>query len=68
MSLKMGDEVSPIKTAHLVSHTNFCASNLISTQLLRRAKRGARGKAATKMVMKPNWRTEIGNIEFVDHD
>ena len=45
-------------TALLVSQTNFLASSLISTQLLRRANRGARGKAATKMVMKPNWRTE----------
>ena len=31
---------------------------LISTQLFRRANKGASGKAATKMVMKPNWRTE----------
>ena len=45
-------------TALLVSQTNFLASSLISTQLLRRANRGASGKAATKMVMKPNWRTE----------
>lgn len=28
--------------------------------LLSRARRGANGKAATKMVMKPNWRTEEG--------
>ena len=41
-------------TALLVSQTNFWASSLISTQLLRRAKRGARGKAATKIVMNPN--------------
>ena len=33
-------------------------AHLISIQLLRSAKKGARGKAATKMVMKPNWRTE----------
>ncbi len=44
-------------TALRVSQTNFCASSLISTQLLRRAKKGASGKAATKMVIKPNWRT-----------
>ena len=44
-------------TALLVSQTNFWASSLISTQLLRRANKGARGKAATKIVMKPNWRT-----------
>ena len=41
-------------TALLVSQTNFWASSLISTQLLRRANRGARGKAATKIVMNPN--------------
>ena len=46
-------------TALLVSQTNFCASSLISTQLLRSANKGAKGKAATNMVMKPNWRTEI---------
>ena len=40
-----------------MSLTNFWASSLISTQLLRRAKRGASGKAATKIVMNPNWRT-----------
>ena len=45
-------------TARRVSQTNFWASSLISTQLLMRAKRGARGKAATKIVMKPNWRTK----------
>ena len=44
-------------TARRVSQTNFWASSLISTQLLMRAKRGARGKAATKIVMKPNWST-----------
>ena len=45
-------------TARRVSHTNFFASSRISTQLLSRANSGARGKAATKMVMKPNWSTE----------
>ena len=49
-------------TALLVSQTNFWASSLISTQLLRRANRGARGKAATKMVMKPNWSTEMREV------
>lgn len=44
-------------TGRWYSHTNLCASRRISTQLLRRAKSGARGNAATKMVMKPNWRT-----------
>ena len=50
-------------TALLVSQTNFWASSLISTQLLRRANRGARGKAATKIVMKPNWRTRNDKIK-----
>ena len=45
-------------TALLVSQTNFWASSLISTQLFSKAKRGARGKAATNIVMKPNWRTK----------
>ena len=44
-------------TARRVSQTNFCASSRISTQLLSSAKKGARGKAATKMVMKPNCKT-----------
>lgn len=44
-------------TGRRVSHTNLCASNRISIQLLSSAKSGASGKAATKMVMKPNWRT-----------
>jgi hypothetical protein len=46
-------------TARRVSQTNFWASIRISTQLLSRAKNGASGKAATKMVMKPNCKTEI---------
>ena len=46
-------------TTRLVSQTNFWASKRISTQLFRRAKSGARGKAATKIVMKPNWSTEM---------
>lgn len=41
----------------LTSHTNLSESILISKMLLARAKKGARGKAATKIVMKPNWRT-----------
>ena len=45
-------------TALLVSQTNFWASSRISTQLLSRAKKGARGNAATKIVMKPNCRTK----------
>ena len=48
-------------TALLVSQTNFWASSLISTQLFRRAKSGASGKAATKIVINPNWRTEKKN-------
>ena len=44
-------------TALRVSQTNFWASRRISTQLLSSAKKGARGKAATKMVMKPNCNT-----------
>ena len=47
-------------TALLVSQMNFWASSLISTQLFIKAKRGARGKAATKIVMKPNCSTEEG--------
>ena len=42
----------------LVWQTNFCASNLISTQLFSNANKGASGKAATKSVMKPNCKTE----------
>ena len=34
--------------------TNLKASNLISTILLSQANNGARGNAATKIVMKPN--------------
>lgn len=45
-------------TGRRYSVTNFWASKRISTQLLTRAKRGARGQAATKMVMKPNWITD----------
>lgn len=37
--------------------TNLYASNLISIILFNKAKRGARGKAATKMVVKPNCKT-----------
>lgn len=44
-------------TGRRYSHTNLWASRRISTQLFRRAKSGARGNAATKIVMKPNWRT-----------
>ena len=53
-------------TALRVSQTNFWASSRISTQLLRRAKSGARGKAATKIVMNPNWRTEkLSVLSFI---
>ena len=45
-------------TGRRYSITNFWASRRISIQLLMSAKRGARGHAATKMVMKPNWMTE----------
>ena len=38
--------------------TNLKASNLISMMLLSQANNGASGKAATKMVMKPNCMTE----------
>ena len=51
----MSRHLSP--TGLRVSQTNLCASKRISIQLLRRANKGARGKAATKMVIKPNWRT-----------
>ena len=52
-------------TALRVSQINFCASNRISTQLLSRAKKGARGKAATKIVMKPNCSTEMKIIVII---
>lgn len=38
--------------------TNLYASRRISMMLLINAKRGARGNAATKMVVKPNCKTE----------
>lgn len=44
-------------TGRRYSHANLWASRRISTQLLRSAKSGARGNAATKMVMNPNWST-----------
>ena len=55
-------------TALRVSQINFCASNRISTQLLSRAKNGARGKAATKIVMKPNCSTEMKIIVIMTRD
>ena len=55
-------------TALRVSQINFCASNRISTQLLSRAKNGARGKAATKIVMKPNCSTEMKIIVILTRD
>ena len=45
---------------------NLKASNLISTMLLSQANNGASGKAATKIVMKPNCMTEnTHNIKLV---
>ena len=44
-------------TGLLRSHTILSESIRISKMLLARAKKGARGNAATKMVMKPNWIT-----------
>lgn len=44
-------------TGLLNSDTNFLASSRISMMLLSRAKRGAKGKDATKSVTKPNWMT-----------
>ena len=41
----------------LTSHTNLSESMRISKMLLASAKNGAKGNAATKIVMKPNWRT-----------
>lgn len=52
-------------TGRRYSHTNLCASRRISTQLLRRAKSGARGNAATKMVINPNWSTAADNWNFL---
>lgn len=43
--------------------TNLYASKRISMTLFSSAKRGARGKAATKMVVKPNCRTVKKNIK-----
>ena len=45
-------------TGLLTSHTYLWASRRISIQLLRRANSGARGKAATNIVMNPYWSTE----------
>ena len=39
------------------SHTILSESMRISKTLLASAKNGAKGNAATKIVMKPNWRT-----------
>lgn len=44
-------------TGRRYSHTNLRASRRISTQLLSRAKSGASGQAATKMVTNPNCST-----------
>lgn len=44
-------------TGRRVSHTNLWASSRISTQLFSRANRGASGKAATNIVIKPNCST-----------
>lgn len=52
-------------TGRRYSVTNFWASKRISIQLLMRAKRGARGHAATKMVMNPNWSTESSKNTFL---
>lgn len=43
--------------------TNLYASSLISMILFSNASRGARGKAATKMVVKPNCKT--GKKDYV---
>ena len=51
-------------TARLFSEMYLLASSLISTQLLSNAKSGAMGKAATKMVTKPNWSTARGQGNF----
>lgn len=55
-------------TGRRYSHTNLRASRRISTQLLSRAKSGASGQAATKMVTNPNCSTagqELVNLS--DH-
>ena len=44
-------------TGRRKSHTILSESMRISKMLLARAKNGARGKAATKIVTKPNWMT-----------
>ena len=53
-------------TGRRVSQTNLWASNRISTQLFRRANRGANGKAATNIVMKPNCSTEKGIVTHTE--
>ena len=48
-------------TGRLVETTNLDASKRISNQLFNRAKKGARGKAATKIEMNPNCITKFKN-------
>ena len=50
----------------LVSQINLFESIRISKILFARAKNGARGKAATKMVMKPNWITEMKDKHMIE--
>ena len=47
---------------NLVSQTSLFASSRISTQLFSKANNGAIGKAATKIVIKPNCKTK--NFQF----
>ena len=53
-------------TGLLVSHTNFWASSLISTQLFNKANKGANGKAATNIVINPNCKTESRNWNEIE--
>lgn len=51
----------------LNSVTNFLASSRISMTLFKRAKSGAKGKAATKTVTMANWITVEKIIQTINH-
>ena len=58
------ERIQRMKEFNLVSQTSLLASNRISIQLFSKANNGARGKAATKIVMKPNCSTKFWRIKF----
>jgi hypothetical protein len=55
--------LSKYSNRYLVVHTSFFASSRISITLLSKANKGANGKAATKQVMNPSWRTSRSEKE-----